>query len=186
MWTDRTSEECINKIKIPLKISAHLRGALKLLNNKSEIFRFFNPANKSEKPLELSRKDSLNRNSHMAMNHMWHVWFYFLAIRRLLQLVFQSLRSFSTGPALMVCAYWVRLAAVAPKAVESWRRRRRKTRLLQRGGGGRRTKDPAGPWRAASWDPGFNDFNGTVFIKGGSKETTRRDTGRWGWEGPWI
>lgn len=48
---------------------------------------------------------------------------------------------FATGPALMVCAYWVRLAAVAPKAVESWRRRRRKTRLLQRGegGGGPRT-----------------------------------------------
>lgn len=54
------------------------------------------------------------------------------------------------------------------------------------GGGGRRTKDPVGPWRASSWDPGFNDFNGTVFIKGGSEETTRRDTGRWGWEGPWI
>lgn len=122
MWTDRTSEECINKIKIPLKISAHLRGALKLLNNKSEIFRFFNPANKSEKPLELPRKDSLNRNSHRAMNHMWHVWFYFMAIRRLLQLVFQSLRSFSTGPALMVV-----------RTGSGWQRWRR--RLWSRDGG---------------------------------------------------
>lgn len=79
----------------PFKISTHLRGALMLLENKSEIFIFFTPVNKSEKSLELTRKHdySLNRNNHMAMNHMWHVWFYFMAISRLLQLLFQSLRS---------------------------------------------------------------------------------------------
>lgn len=72
MWTDRTSEECINKIKIPLKISAHLRGALKLLNNKSEIFRFFNPANKKReapraaKKRQFKQKQSYGDESYVA------------------------------------------------------------------------------------------------------------------------
>lgn len=55
MWTDKTSEEYINKIKIPLKISTHLRGAL----NISLRFSVFEPRKQKRETLRAVKKRRL-------------------------------------------------------------------------------------------------------------------------------